>query len=132
VKTRTKHPDDIPVGLFPAGVAVTPNGKTAFITNAGRGVGSGGDTVSTIDVKTRTKHPIDIPIGIAPSGCGHAVLPVTGSTTEFRMRAHRLRYHSATERRPWSAAAQTCRYTLVNPVQNDAPERRAGQASART
>jgi YVTN family beta-propeller protein len=42
VETRTKHPDDIPVGLFPAGVAVTPNGKTAFITNAGRGVGSGG------------------------------------------------------------------------------------------
>jgi YVTN family beta-propeller protein len=32
-------------------VAVTPDGKTAFVTNAG------GGTVSTIDVKTRTKTP---------------------------------------------------------------------------
>jgi YVTN family beta-propeller protein len=32
-------------------VAVTPNGKTAFVTNQGSG------TVSTIDVKTRKKNP---------------------------------------------------------------------------
>jgi YVTN family beta-propeller protein len=43
-------------------VAVTPNGKTAFVTNNGSG------TVSTIDVKTRTKHPTDIPVGANPKG----------------------------------------------------------------
>jgi YVTN family beta-propeller protein len=48
VKTRTKHPTDIPVGTGPFRVAFTPNGKTAFVTNNGSG------TVSTIDVKTRT------------------------------------------------------------------------------
>jgi YVTN family beta-propeller protein len=47
VKTRTKNPTDIAVGTGPFEVAVTPDGKTAFVTNAG-------DTVSTIDVKTRT------------------------------------------------------------------------------
>jgi YVTN family beta-propeller protein len=60
VKTRTKHPDDIPVGAGPLGVAVTPDGKTAFVTNSGSG------TVSTIDVKTRTKHPTDITVGSLP------------------------------------------------------------------
>jgi YVTN family beta-propeller protein len=33
VKTRTKHPTDIPVAPFPLGVAVTPDGKTVFVTN---------------------------------------------------------------------------------------------------
>jgi YVTN family beta-propeller protein len=59
VKTRTKNPTDIPVGTGPAGVAITPDGKTAFVTNQG-------GTVSTIDVKTRTKHPDDIPVGATP------------------------------------------------------------------
>jgi YVTN family beta-propeller protein len=57
VKTRTKHPTDITVGTNPIRVAVTPDGKTAFVTN------SGSNTVSTIDVKTRTKDPTDIPVG---------------------------------------------------------------------
>jgi YVTN family beta-propeller protein len=65
VKTRTKHPTDITVAAKPLRVAVTPDGKTAFVT---------GDSVSTIDVKTRTKHPADIsvgsqPIGVAVSPC---------------------------------------------------------------
>jgi YVTN family beta-propeller protein len=60
VKTRTTHPTDIPVGAGPWGIAVTPNGKTAFVTNLLSG------TVSTIDVKTRTKHPDDIAVGSAP------------------------------------------------------------------
>jgi YVTN family beta-propeller protein len=59
VKTRTKNPTDIPVGAGPAGVAITPDGRTAFVTNQG-------GTVSTIDVKTRTKHPDDIPVGMTP------------------------------------------------------------------
>jgi YVTN family beta-propeller protein len=57
VKTRTKNPTDIAVGTAPVGVAVTPDGKTAFVTNSISG------TVSTIDVKTRTKNPTDITVG---------------------------------------------------------------------
>jgi YVTN family beta-propeller protein len=60
VKTRAKHPTDIAVGTNPGGVAVTPDGKTAFVTNFGSG------TVSTIDVKTGTKHPTDIRVGQQP------------------------------------------------------------------
>jgi len=41
-------------------VKVTPDGKTAIVTNQSRG------TVSTIDVKTRTKHPSDITVGQFP------------------------------------------------------------------
>ena len=62
VKTRTKDPTDIPVGALPFGVAVTPDGKTAFVTNVYSG------TVSTIDVKTRTKHASDIAVGSGPLG----------------------------------------------------------------
>ena len=62
MKTRIKHPTDIPVSSTPDGVAVTPNGKTAFVTNPV------GGSVSTIDVKTRIKHPTDIPVGANPYG----------------------------------------------------------------
>jgi YVTN family beta-propeller protein len=61
VKTRTKNPADIPVAGIPVGVAVTPDGKTAFVTNYGDG------TVSTIDVKTKTKDPTDITVGGKPA-----------------------------------------------------------------
>ncbi len=64
VKTRTKHPTDITVPPGPIGVAVTPDGKTAFVKTA---VG-----VSMIDVKTRTKHPTDITAGV---GGGVAFTP---------------------------------------------------------
>jgi DNA-binding beta-propeller fold protein YncE len=75
VKTRTKHPTDITVGANPKGVAVTPDSKTAFVTNANYGneqEGPIGDSVSTIDVKTRTKHPTDIPVGAPDRGGNHA------------------------------------------------------------
>src|SRR5262249_42014538 len=62
VRTRTKDPTDIPVGSFPWDVAITPDGKTAFVTN------QASDTVSTIDVKTGTKDPTDIPVGRGPLG----------------------------------------------------------------
>jgi YVTN family beta-propeller protein len=62
VKTRTKNPTDITVGRLPFAVAVTPDGRTAFVTNLGS------DTVSTIDVQTRTKNPTDIPVGGQPVG----------------------------------------------------------------
>jgi YVTN family beta-propeller protein len=56
----TKDPPDITVGGDSVGVAFTPDGKTAFVTNFG------GGTVSTIDVRSRTKDPTDIPVGSAP------------------------------------------------------------------
>jgi YVTN family beta-propeller protein len=59
VKTRTKHPTDIPVGPNLVGVTVTPDGRTTFVTHAE-------GTVSTIDVKTRTEDPTDIPVGTNP------------------------------------------------------------------
>jgi YVTN family beta-propeller protein len=62
VKTRTKHPTDIPVGSSPVDVAFTPDRKTAFVTNWGSG------SVSTIDVKTRSKDPTDVPVGSQPIG----------------------------------------------------------------
>jgi YVTN family beta-propeller protein len=70
VDTRTKHPDDIDVGRYPTGVAVTPNGKTAIVANGLEG------TVSTIDLKTRTKHADDIPVGLSPASV--AVTPCRG------------------------------------------------------
>jgi YVTN family beta-propeller protein len=43
-------------------VTVTPDGKTAFVSNSLSG------TLSSIDVKTRTKHPTDITVGSTPRG----------------------------------------------------------------
>jgi YVTN family beta-propeller protein len=46
-------------------VAVTPDGKTAFVTSGGpTPVGA----VSAIDVKTRTAYPTNIAVGTAPIG----------------------------------------------------------------
>ena len=46
-------------------MVVTPDGKTAFVTNANFAdqPGPTGDSVSTIEVKTRTKHLTDITVG---------------------------------------------------------------------
>jgi YVTN family beta-propeller protein len=60
VKTRIKDPTDIPVGAMPVAVAVSPDGKSAYVPNLGS------STVSTVDVKTRTKDPTDIPVGAMP------------------------------------------------------------------
>jgi YVTN family beta-propeller protein len=60
VETRAKNPTDIDVGPVPAGVAVTPDGKTAFVGHLNSG------TMSTIDVKTRTKNPTDITVTSNP------------------------------------------------------------------
>ena len=62
VRTRTKNPEDIKVGVGPAGVAVTPDGQTGVISNSFAG------TVSTIDMRTRTKSPADITVGLTPAG----------------------------------------------------------------
>jgi YVTN family beta-propeller protein len=57
VRTRTTHRTDTAGN----GVAVTPDGKTALVTNSISG------TVSTIDVRTRAKHPDDVPVGTSPT-----------------------------------------------------------------
>src|SRR5262249_55812783 len=62
VKTRTKPPDDIPVGAAPVGLVFTKDGKTLFVANRNS------DTVSAIDIKTRTKNPNDIYIGYGAAG----------------------------------------------------------------
>jgi DNA-binding beta-propeller fold protein YncE len=62
VKSRSKNLTDIPVGGNPSAVAITSDGKTAFVSNIG------GATVSTIDVKTRTKDPTDIAVGSTATG----------------------------------------------------------------
>ena len=51
----------IPVGDTPLGVAVTPDGATAYVTNAGS------DTVTPIDVATNTPGT-PIPVGDGPLG----------------------------------------------------------------
>jgi DNA-binding beta-propeller fold protein YncE len=70
VKTRTKHPTDITVGTQPLRVAITPDGRTAFVTHGA--LGAAFYAVSTIDVKTRTKHPTDITV---PGSIGVAITP---------------------------------------------------------
>ena len=61
-------------------MAVTPDGKTAFVANDGSG------TVSTIDVKTRTKNPTDITVGTDPSGVAVTPDGKTAFVTNLRQR----------------------------------------------
>jgi YVTN family beta-propeller protein len=70
VKTRAKNPSDLAVGSSPTGVAVAPDGKTAFVANSNlrEGRSPASDTVSTIDVRTQTKNPTDITVGAMPVG----------------------------------------------------------------
>jgi YVTN family beta-propeller protein len=62
VKTRSKDPTDIPVGVRPSGVAITSYTKTAFVTHGYELA----NTVSTLDVKTRTIRGPDITVGTFP------------------------------------------------------------------
>jgi YVTN family beta-propeller protein len=70
VATRTKDPTDITVGSFPRDVAITPDGKTAFVSNRNSDDAPGPTpgTVSVIDVATRTKDPADISGFVMPTG----------------------------------------------------------------
>ena len=60
----------IGVGVLPEGVAISPNGRTAYVAN------EGSNTVSVIDTKTNTVVDLDpttpeiegIPVGMGPSG----------------------------------------------------------------
>jgi DNA-binding beta-propeller fold protein YncE len=62
---------DLPTGIFPYNVLVTPNGKLALAANNGAGGGSDGnvDTVSVIDLEANPPRVIDhVVIGDAPEG----------------------------------------------------------------
>src|SRR5205807_6422572 len=62
---------DLPVGIFPYNLAITPNGKLAITANNGAGGGSDGnvDTVSVIDLEANPARVIDhVVIGDAPEG----------------------------------------------------------------
>jgi DNA-binding beta-propeller fold protein YncE len=62
---------DLPTGIFPYNVLVTPNGKLALAVNNGAGGGSDGnvDTASVIDLEANPARVIDhVVIGDAPEG----------------------------------------------------------------
>ena len=62
---------DLPTGIFPYNVAVTPNGRIALVVNNGAGGGSDGnvDTLSVIDLEAQPERVIDhVVIGDAPEG----------------------------------------------------------------
>lgn len=62
---------DLPVGVFPYNLGVTPNGKLAINVNNGAGGGSDGnvDTVSVIDLEANPARVVDyVVIGDAPEG----------------------------------------------------------------
>ena len=56
----------VPVGLSPEGVAITPDGKNAYVANSGSG------TVSVIDTATNTVAAT-VPVGPSPEGV--AIIP---------------------------------------------------------
>ena len=58
----------IPVGLVPFGVAITPDGTRAYVTN------EDSNTVSVIDIATNTVVAT-IPVGVAPSGIAITRVP---------------------------------------------------------
>jgi len=68
VNARTKNPGDIAVGPSPLELALTPDGKTLFVTHNNEVTESVPSTVSTIDVNTRTKNPDDIAVGSGSLG----------------------------------------------------------------
>jgi DNA-binding beta-propeller fold protein YncE len=62
---------DMPVGIFPYNIDVTPNGKLALVANNGAGGGSDGnvDTVSVIDLEQNPPRVINhVVVGDAPEG----------------------------------------------------------------
>ena len=67
-------PPMVKAGDFPLGVAVSPNGKSLYVANVGRG-----DFVSQYDVgaggQLSPKRPATVPAGVAPTGIALAVRP---------------------------------------------------------
>ena len=62
---------DLPAGIFPYNIAVTPDGKLALTADTGNGGSSDGnvDTVSVIDLSAKPPHVIDhVTVGDSPEG----------------------------------------------------------------
>ena len=67
----TYDKSDLPAGIFPYNIAVTPDGKLALTSNTGSGGSSDGsaDTVTVIDLETSPPRVIDhVTVGDAPEG----------------------------------------------------------------
>ncbi|HKS88653.1 MAG TPA: beta-propeller fold lactonase family protein [Stellaceae bacterium] len=67
--TYDKH--DLPAGIYPYNVAVTPNGQIALVADTGNGGSSDGnvDTVSVIDLTANPPRVVDhITVGDSPEG----------------------------------------------------------------
>jgi len=67
--TYSKH--DLPAGIFPYNIAVTPDGKLALTADTGTGGSSDGnvDTVSVIDLEADPPRVIDhVTVGDSPEG----------------------------------------------------------------
>jgi DNA-binding beta-propeller fold protein YncE len=90
--TYTKH--DLPVGLWPYNIAVTPNGSLALTADNGNQGSSDGniDTVSVIDLTAKPPRVIDhitVPdspegLAISPTGNIAAVIDATGSNKDHK------------------------------------------------
>lgn len=78
-QTVTYDGQDIPVGLWPYNVAITPDGKLGLTADNGNSGSSDGhiDTVSVIDLEADPPHVIDkVVVGDAPEG--FAISPTGG------------------------------------------------------
>jgi DNA-binding beta-propeller fold protein YncE len=62
---------DLPVGLYPFNLGITPNGALAIVANSGKGGRSDGhiDTVTMLDLESDPVHVIDhVTVGDGPEG----------------------------------------------------------------
>nr|ART90352.1 collagen triple helix repeat domain protein [uncultured bacterium] len=69
--TVTNVGRDIPVGLYPFNLDITPNGALAIVANSGKGGRSDGniDTVTVLDLEHDPVHVIDhVTVGDSPEG----------------------------------------------------------------
>jgi YVTN family beta-propeller protein len=62
IVTRTKDPVDLDDAARPAGIAISPDGRTAYVAQ------SNADAVATIDVTTRSWGATSIPVDSYPDG----------------------------------------------------------------
>ncbi|HYU13309.1 MAG TPA: hypothetical protein VEK82_12085, partial [Stellaceae bacterium] len=72
--TDTVTGSPIPVGSFPIGVAVTPDGSKVYVAN------NGDNTVSVIATATDTVTRSPIPVGGSPAAFGKFIQPAPAPT----------------------------------------------------